>query len=127
MVAARLHSNTAERSRVVVSQHSMVIFIAGATGAIGRLLVPLLVTAGHEVVALTRAPDSVRLLERMGAVPVVGNVYDDVRLARSIAQSRAEVVIHQLTAFGTKDGDPAKMHPWTKDAAFWLKQQGFAK
>ena len=91
---------------MVVSQHPMVIFIAGATGAIGRLLVPLLVTAGHEVVALTRAPDSTRLLERMGAQPVVGNVYDDVRLARSIAQSRAEVVIHQLTAFGTKDGDP---------------------
>src|SRR5258706_11537518 len=42
----------------------------------------------------------------MGAVPVVGDVYDEVRLARLVAESEAEVVIHQLTAFGAKDGDP---------------------
>jgi nucleoside-diphosphate-sugar epimerase len=42
----------------------------------------------------------------MGAVPVVGDVYDEVRLPRWVAESEAEVVIHQLTAFGTKDGDP---------------------
>src|SRR5258706_4226811 len=42
----------------------------------------------------------------MGAVPVVGDVYDEVRLARLVAESEAEVVLHQLTAFGTKDGDP---------------------
>jgi len=42
----------------------------------------------------------------LGAVPVVGDVYDAVRLARLVAESEAEVVIHQLTAFGTTDGDP---------------------
>ena len=42
----------------------------------------------------------------MGAVPVVGDVYDEVRLARLIAETEAEAVIHQLTAFGAKDGDP---------------------
>jgi len=42
----------------------------------------------------------------MGAVPVIGDVYDEVQLARWVAESEAEVVIHQLTAFGTKDGDP---------------------
>ncbi len=84
----------------------MNIFIAGGTGAIGRVLVPLLVNAGHKVVALTRSADRSSQLEQMGAVPVVGDVYDAARLARLVAQSEAEVVIHQLTAFGTKDGDP---------------------
>ena len=82
------------------------IFIAGATGAIGRVLVPLLVSAGHNVVALTRCADRCSQLVQMGAVPVVGDVFDAVRLARLVAESEAEVVIHQLTAFGTKDGDP---------------------
>jgi nucleoside-diphosphate-sugar epimerase len=66
----------------------------------------LLVNAGHKVVALTRSANRAPQLARMGAVPVIGDVYDDVRLARLVAQSEAEVVIHQLTAFGTKDGDP---------------------
>jgi nucleoside-diphosphate-sugar epimerase len=68
--------------------------------------VPLLVNAGHKVVALTRSADRTPQLQQMGAVPVVGDVYDEVRLARWVAESEAEVVIHQLTAFGTKDGDP---------------------
>jgi nucleoside-diphosphate-sugar epimerase len=84
----------------------MNIFIAGGTGAIGRVLVPLLVNAGHKVVALARSLDRVRQLEQMGAVPVVGDVYDEVQLPRLVAESEAEVVIHQLTAFGTKAGDP---------------------
>jgi 2-alkyl-3-oxoalkanoate reductase len=84
----------------------MNIFIAGGTGAIGRVLVPLLTRAGHKVVALTRSADRTSQLEQMGAVPVVGDVYDEVRLTRLVAESGAEVVIHQLTAFGTKDGDP---------------------
>jgi len=84
----------------------MNLFIAGGTGAIGRFLVPLLVKAGHKVVALTRSADRASQLEQMGAVPVVGDVYDEVRLARLVAESGAEVVIHQLTAFGTRDGDP---------------------
>jgi nucleoside-diphosphate-sugar epimerase len=84
----------------------MNIFIAGGTGAIGRVLVPLLVNAGHKVVALTRSVGSTSHLEQMGAVAAVGDVYDEARLARLVAESEAEVVIHQLTAFGTKEGDP---------------------
>jgi nucleoside-diphosphate-sugar epimerase len=42
----------------------------------------------------------------MGAAPAVGDVYDEARLARLVAEAEAEVVIHQLTAFGTKSGDP---------------------
>ena len=84
----------------------MKIFIAGGTGAIGRVLVPLLVNAGHKVVALTRSADRNSQLGQQGAMPVVGDVYDEARLARLIAESEAEVVIHQLTAFGAVDGDP---------------------
>jgi nucleoside-diphosphate-sugar epimerase len=84
----------------------MNIFIAGGTGAIGRFLVPSLVSAGHRVTALTRSADRTSQLEQMGAVPVVGDVYDEARLARLVAQSEADAVIHQLTAFGTKVGDP---------------------
>jgi nucleoside-diphosphate-sugar epimerase len=84
----------------------MNIFIAGGTGAIGRFLVPLLMNAGHKVVALTRSADRASRLKQMGAVPVVGDVYDEARLARMVAESKAEVVMHQLTAFGTTTGDP---------------------
>lgn len=82
----------------------MNIFIAGGSGAIGRFLVPLLVKAGHRVVALTRAPDRCDQLARMGAQPVVGDVYDEAALARIVRDARPEVVMHQLTAFGEKDG-----------------------
>ena len=84
----------------------MNIFIAGGTGAIGRFLVPLLVNAGHKVTALTRSADRTSQLAQIGAVPVVGDVYDEARLARLVAESEAEIVIHQLTAFGTKTADP---------------------
>ena len=84
----------------------MNVFVAGGTGAIGRFLVPLLVKAGHQVVALTRSPDRTSQLEQMGAVPVVGDVYDETRLGRLVKEAEAEVVIHQLTAFGTQVGDP---------------------
>jgi nucleoside-diphosphate-sugar epimerase len=84
----------------------MNLFIAGGTGAIGRFLVPLLVKAGHKVVALTRSAERTAQLARMGATPVVGDVFDEARLARLVTESEAEVVIHQLTAFGTRSGDP---------------------
>jgi len=84
----------------------MNIFIAGATGAIGRILVPELVNAGHRVVALARSSDRAAQLERMGATPVLGDVYDESGLARQVVAAQAEVVIHQLTAFGSTHGDP---------------------
>jgi nucleoside-diphosphate-sugar epimerase len=86
--------------------HRVNIFIAGGTGAIGRLLVPMLVEAGHKVVGLTRAAERASQLEQMGAKAVVGDVYDQARLARLVAEAEAEVVIHQLTAFGAQQGDP---------------------
>src|SRR5258708_5474179 len=84
----------------------MNIFIAGGSGAIGRVLVPLLVEEGHQVVALTRAPGRATQLAAMGAKPVIGDVFDQARLIELVAHAQPEIVIHQLTAFGAKDADP---------------------
>jgi 2-alkyl-3-oxoalkanoate reductase len=82
------------------------IFLAGGTGAIGRVLVPLLVNAGHDVVALTRSEEHTSQLTSMGVAPVVGDVYDQDRLSQLVAKCEPDVIIHQLTAFGTTSGDP---------------------
>ncbi len=58
------------------------------------------------MVALARSAERAVQLNRMGAVPVIGDVYDEAGLARIVAESKAEIVLHQLTAFGTKNGDP---------------------
>jgi len=74
----------------------MRVFVAGATGAIGRLLVPALVEAGHEVAGMTRRPDRAAWIESVGATPVVCDVYDDA-LATEVAAFAPQVVVHQLT------------------------------
>ena len=74
----------------------MRIFLAGATGVIGRRLVPLLLDAGHEVVALTairRADD----LVAAGATVAVADVYDAAALREVVVAARPELVMHQLT------------------------------
>lgn len=84
----------------------MRIFIAGATGVIGRRLVPLLVAQGHEVVALTRRnhpiSDGVRT-RAAGVRTVVGDVYDAPALREVVATARPDVVIHQLTDLTSRD------------------------
>ena len=84
----------------------MNIFIAGGSGAIGRQLVPMLAREGHHVVAMTRSPGSATRLEAMGATPVIGDVFDKVRLDELVEWAEPELVIHQLTAFGATDNDP---------------------
>src|SRR5260221_5477846 len=84
----------------------MNLFIAGGTGAIGRVLVPLLVKAGHKVVALTRAADRASQLEQMGAVPVVCDEFDEAQLARLVAESEAAVIIRLPTSFSTTTRAP---------------------
>jgi nucleoside-diphosphate-sugar epimerase len=79
----------------------MRIFLAGATGAIGRLLVPLLLADGHDVTALTRRDPSP--LRRQGLTAVVGDVYDAESLREVVTAARPEVVMHQLTDLGTRD------------------------
>src|SRR5689334_17663767 len=81
----------------------MRILVAGATGAMGRQLVPRLVQAGHEVHGMTRSETKQALLRGLGAVPVVADALDAEQVARAVARSRPEVVVHQLTAIGPMD------------------------
>jgi nucleoside-diphosphate-sugar epimerase len=76
----------------------MKIFVAGATGALGRVLVPQLVTRGHEVVGMTRTPSKQDLIRSLGARPVVANALDPDAVARAVAEAEPEAIVHQLTA-----------------------------
>ncbi|MGH2866657.1 MAG: NAD-dependent epimerase/dehydratase family protein [Solirubrobacteraceae bacterium] len=75
----------------------MRIFLAGASGVIGRRLVPLLVGAGHAVAGMTRSPDKADELRELGAEPVVCDVFDAPALERAVVDFASEAVIHQLT------------------------------
>ena len=63
-------------------------------------VVPMLVDAGYRVVAMTRSAERVKPLREMGAIPIIGDVFDQSRLAELVAEVEPEIVIHQLTAFG---------------------------
>lgn len=75
----------------------MRIFLAGASGAIGRQLVPQLATAGHEVAGTTRSEAKVEMLRGLGAEPVVVDVYDTARLREAVVAFAPDLVMHQLT------------------------------
>jgi len=75
----------------------MRVFLAGAAGAIGRRLVPLLIRAGHEVTGTTRSQEKATELARAGVNPVVLDVFDRQAVIDSLSFSRPEVLIHQLT------------------------------
>jgi 2-alkyl-3-oxoalkanoate reductase len=75
----------------------MRVFLAGATGAIGRRLVPKLVAAGHEVTAMTRSPERATQLEGQGAHGFVCDVFDADGLTRAMHGARPDAVVHQLT------------------------------
>jgi nucleoside-diphosphate-sugar epimerase len=81
----------------------MKIFVAGATGVMGRRLVPLLIAAGHEVVGTTRAEEKAGLLRSMGATPVVIDAFDRAGLAAAVHAAQPEVVMHQLTDLSARD------------------------
>jgi nucleoside-diphosphate-sugar epimerase len=75
----------------------MNIFLAGASGVIGRRLVPLLRDAGHVVTGTTRSPEKAAAIETLGAKGVVVDVYDARALLKAMYASHPDVVIHQLT------------------------------
>jgi nucleoside-diphosphate-sugar epimerase len=75
----------------------MNIFLAGATGVIGRRLVPLLRDAGHAVTGTSRSEEKASALEVLGARGVVVDVYDARALLRAMSAAHPDVVIHQLT------------------------------
>ena len=76
----------------------MRVFVAGATGALGRHLVPGLVAAGHEVTATARTPGKVAQLREAGAEPVVLDGLDREAVIAAVQAASPEVIVHEMTA-----------------------------
>ncbi len=81
----------------------MKIFIAGASGAIGKQLVPRLVAGGHDVVGMTRSESKQAALRDLGATPVVADALDSDQVGVAVAEAEPDVIIHELTAIATLD------------------------
>jgi nucleoside-diphosphate-sugar epimerase len=77
---------------------TMKIIIAGATGALGRQLLPRLVERGHEVTGMTRSESKQQLVRDLGGRPVVADALDPESVAQAVAAAEPEAIVHQLTA-----------------------------
>ncbi|MCM3736536.1 NAD(P)-dependent oxidoreductase [Bacillus cytotoxicus] len=88
----------------------MKVFLAGATGVIGRSLIPLLVQEGHEVFGMIRDESHASTITKMGAKPVVADAFDRDAVFIAVQNSQPDIVIHQLTSLsGGSSVDNAKM------------------
>jgi nucleoside-diphosphate-sugar epimerase len=76
----------------------MRVFVAGASGAIGRRLVPQLLDRGHEVVGSTRSEEKAQELRDLGAEPVLLDVLDEHAVHKAFAENRPDAVVHEATA-----------------------------
>lgn len=75
----------------------MRIFLAGASGVIGQRLITRLIQAGHVVGAMTRSPGKIELLGRLGAQPILCDVFDREALVQAVRDFKPDVVLHELT------------------------------
>lgn len=76
----------------------MRVFLAGASGVVGRRLIPMLAMSGHEVIAMTHSPEKVESLRKQGAETFVADGLDREKVLRAITSARPEIVIHQMTS-----------------------------
>jgi nucleoside-diphosphate-sugar epimerase len=81
----------------------MKVFVAGASGVIGRQLLPRLVAAGHEVVGMTRSDSKTAAISGQGATPVVADALDREQVMAAVVDSQPDVIIHELTALEAVD------------------------
>jgi nucleoside-diphosphate-sugar epimerase len=86
----------------------MRVFLAGATGVIGRPLVCQLLADGHEVVGMTRTPAKAEALRDVGVEPVVADALDAAAVKRAVVEAQPQAVLHQLTAIPQRL-DPRKI------------------
>jgi nucleoside-diphosphate-sugar epimerase len=93
------------------------VFLAGASGVIGRRLVPLLIAGGHEVTAMTRTPKKMSELSAMGAEPVLADGLDGSAVANAVADARPDAVINQLTSI------PPRINPRKMERDFALNDR----
>ena len=84
----------------------MRVFLAGASGVVGRRLAVLLRNAEHEVVGTTRTPAGIAMLRKLGIAPVVVDAFDADALMQAVAAAQPEIVIHQLTDLPSAPGTP---------------------
>src|SRR5690349_17196735 len=89
----------------------MRVFVAGATGAIGRPLLPQLVAAGHEVTGMTRREERMEEIRAAGATPVRADVFQPDELSEAVRSTEPEVVVHLLTALPPRIDYRAKEDP----------------
>ena len=88
----------------------MRIFVAGATGAVGRQLLPLLLEAGHEVLGSSRTAQGLEQIRSQGARAIEVDVFDAALLSTTVAAAKPDAIIHQLTALSSGSSlDNAKM------------------
>ena len=99
----------------------MKVFVAGASGAVGRPLIGQLVAAGHEVTGMTRREDRAAEIRATGAACVVCDVFDQPALDGALATAAPEVVIHQLTSL-PQELDPRKKGIY--DATNRIRREG---
>ena len=76
----------------------MRIFVAGASGALGKQLVPRLVAGGHEVVGMTRSERGDELVRGMGARAAIADALEPESVGRAVSEAGPEAIVHQLTA-----------------------------
>lgn len=89
----------------------MKVFVAGASGAIGRPLVRQLVAAGHEVTGMTRREERATEIRATGANAVVCDVFDAAALESAVREAAPEVVVHELTSLPPRLDHKAKEDP----------------
>ncbi len=85
----------------------MRIFVAGAGGAVGRRLVPMLAAHGHEVTATTRSAGKLDVLRELGATPVMMDGLDGAEVGEAVARAEPDVIVHEMTALA---GTPNMKH-----------------
>jgi nucleoside-diphosphate-sugar epimerase len=93
------------------------VFLAGASGVIGRRLVPLLLAGGHEVTAMTRTPGKMSELSAIGAEPVLADGLDAEAVATAVRDARPDAVINQLTSI------PPRINPRKMERDFALNDR----
>jgi nucleoside-diphosphate-sugar epimerase len=74
------------------------IFLAGATGAVGRALIPQLIDRGHTVTGTTRSPEKADALRALGATPVVVDGLDRDAVIAAVAAAKPDAIVHEMTA-----------------------------
>ncbi|HDR3343553.1 TPA: NAD(P)-dependent oxidoreductase [Bacillus cereus] len=81
----------------------MKIFVAGATGVIGCSLLPMLIKNGHTVFAMIRNTSQVEAMKKVGAIPVIADVFNRKAVFSVLEETNPDVVIHQLTSLSSWD------------------------